>query len=99
MNRVFQTSLDKFMIVFIDDIMIYSRSWEEHTKYLKTVLRTLAEHQLHAKFSKCEFWLDRVQFLAMLSQKMEYPKIQPKLKQWVSSLHQPTFQKFEAFLN
>ncbi|KAL5540979.1 hypothetical protein UlMin_043776 [Ulmus minor] len=63
MNRVFRAYLDKFVIVFIDDILIYSRSREEHAEQLRTVLRTLSEHRLYAKFSKCEFWLDRVQFL------------------------------------
>ena len=59
MNRV-----DNFMIVFIDDILIYSRSWEEHIEHLRTVLRTLAEHRLYVKFSMCEFWLNNVQFLS-----------------------------------
>ncbi|KAL5580072.1 hypothetical protein UlMin_012514, partial [Ulmus minor] len=63
MNRVFRAYLDKFVIVFIDDILIYSRSREEHAEQLRTVLSTLSEHRLYAKFSKCEFWLDRVQFL------------------------------------
>ena len=63
MNRVFRAYLDKFVIVFIDDMLIYSRSWEEHAEQLRTVLSTLSEHHLYAKFSKCEFWLDRVQFL------------------------------------
>ena len=60
MNRVFQAYLDKFVIVFIDDILIYSRSQEEHAKHLRMVLRTLVEHWLYAKFSKCEFWLQSV---------------------------------------
>ena len=63
MNRVFRAYLDKFVIVFIDDLLIYSRIREEHAKHLRTVLSTLSEHQLYGKFSKCEFWLDYVQFL------------------------------------
>ena len=63
MNRVFQPYLDRFVIVFIDDILVYSRSAEEHADHLRTVLRTLQEQQLYAKFSKCEFWLDHVAFL------------------------------------
>ncbi|KAL5575384.1 hypothetical protein UlMin_017083 [Ulmus minor] len=63
MNRVFKVYLDKFVIVFIDDILIYSRSQEEHAEHLRMVLRTLVEHRLYAKFSKCEFWLQSVQFL------------------------------------
>ena len=63
MNRVFRPFLDRFMIVFIDDILVYSRSEEEHAMHLRYVLQTLREHQLYAKFSKCEFWLDQVAFL------------------------------------
>ena len=63
MNKVFQSYLDKFVIVFIDDILIYSRNKSEHEQHLRTVLQTLREKQLYAKFSKCEFWLDQVVFL------------------------------------
>ena len=57
MNKVFMDDLDKFMVVFIDDILIYSPTAEEHEHHLRTVLEKLAQHQLYAKFSKCEFWL------------------------------------------
>jgi len=57
MNQVFKPYLDKFVIVFIDDILIYSPSKEDHENHLKIVLMTLREHRLFAKFSKCEFWL------------------------------------------
>ena len=63
MNKVFQPCLDKFVIVFIDDILVYSRNKEEHEQHLRTVLQTLREKQLYAKFSKCEFWIDEVVFL------------------------------------
>ncbi|WP_171949945.1 reverse transcriptase family protein, partial [Proteus mirabilis] len=63
MNRVFKEFLDKFVIVFIDDILVYSKTQVEHEEHLRAVLQTLKEHQLYAKFSKCEFWLDRVYFL------------------------------------
>ena len=63
MNRVFSMYLDKFVIVFIDDILVYSGSPEEHAEHLRTVLQILRESQLYAKFSKCQFWLDRVAFL------------------------------------
>jgi hypothetical protein len=63
MNSVFMPELDKFVVVFIDDILIYSKNEEEHAQHLRTVLNRLREHKLYAKFSKCEFWLDRVQFL------------------------------------
>ena len=63
MNRVFRPYLDRFVIVFIDDILIYSRSRDEHEEHLRIVLQTLREHELYAKFSKCEFWLQQVVFL------------------------------------
>ena len=63
MNKAFQPYLDKFVIVFIDDILVYSRNKEEHEQHLRTVLQTLREKQLYAKFSKCEFWIDEVVFL------------------------------------
>ncbi|KAK1660558.1 hypothetical protein QYE76_048717 [Lolium multiflorum] len=60
---IFMNFLDKFVVVFIDDILIYSKSEEEHEQHLEVVLDTLREHQLYAKFSKCEFWLKEVGFL------------------------------------
>jgi hypothetical protein len=63
MNSVFMTELDKFVVVFIDDILIYSKNEEEHAEHLRIVLQRLREHKLYAKFSKCEFWLDSVKFL------------------------------------
>ncbi|GJU56296.1 putative reverse transcriptase domain-containing protein [Tanacetum coccineum] len=63
MNRVCKSYLDKFVIVFIDDILIYSKSKEEHEEHLKIILGLLKKEQLYAKFSKCDFWLDSVQFL------------------------------------
>ena len=63
MNSVFILELDKFVVVFIDDILIYSKNNEEHEQHLRIVLTRLQEHKLYAKFSKCEFWLGRVHFL------------------------------------
>ena len=63
MNKMFKQYLDLFVIVFIDDIIIYSRNEEEHVSHLRIVLQTLKDHQLFAKFSKCEFWLQSVAFL------------------------------------
>ena len=63
MNKVFMKFLDKFVVVFIDDILVYSKNEEEHEQHLRLVLETLREHQLYAKFSKCEFWLKEVKFL------------------------------------
>ena len=62
-NRIFQSYLDQFVVVFIDDILIYSRNTEEHEKHLRLVLQLLRERQLYAKFKKCEFWLEKVGFL------------------------------------
>jgi hypothetical protein len=63
MNSVFMPKLDKFVVVFIDDILIYSRNEREHTKHLHTVLQRLCDHQLYAKLSKCDFWLREINFL------------------------------------
>nr|GEV50974.1 putative reverse transcriptase domain-containing protein [Tanacetum cinerariifolium] len=63
MNRIFHEYLDKFFIVFIDDILVFSKSKEEHEHHLCTVLQTLRQEKLYAKFSKCEFWLSSVAFL------------------------------------
>ena len=57
MNRVFRTYLDWFVIVFIDDILVYSRSELEHERHLDSVLQTSRQHQLYSKLDKCEFWL------------------------------------------
>jgi len=64
MNMIFWHFLDKFVVVFIDDILIYSRTQEEHAEHLRLVLGVLREKQLYAKLSKCEFWMGEVQFLA-----------------------------------
>jgi len=63
MNSMFIPELDKFMAVFIDDILIYSKNEEDHAEHLRIVLTKLREHKLYAKFSKCEFWLRKVPFL------------------------------------
>jgi hypothetical protein len=63
MNQVFHDFLDQFVVVFIDNILIYSKGLEEHEDHLRWVLQRLREKRLYAKFSKCEFWLDKVIFL------------------------------------
>ena len=63
MNRIFHPFLDQFVVVFIDDILIYSKSREEHEEHLRQVLQILREKQLYANLSKCEFWLEEVNFL------------------------------------
>jgi hypothetical protein len=63
MNSIFMPELDKFVVVFIDDILIYSKNEEEYAQHLRIVLTRLREHRLYAKFSKCVFWLEEIQFL------------------------------------
>jgi len=63
MNSVFMPELDKFVVVFIDDILVYSENEQDHAEHLRVVLTRLREHQLYVKFSKCEFWLKKVPFL------------------------------------
>jgi hypothetical protein len=63
MNKVFMEYLDKFVVVFIDDILIFLKMEEEHETHLRLVLENLRAHQLYTKFSKCEFWLTEVAFL------------------------------------
>jgi hypothetical protein len=62
-NKVFMEYLDKFVVVFIDDILVYSRSEEEHEEHLRLAFQKLLEHRLYAKLSKCEFWMKQVAFL------------------------------------
>ena len=69
MNHIFNPYLDQFVIVFIDDILIYSPTREKHEKHLRIVLLTLREHKLYAKFSKREFWLTEVKFLGHIVSK------------------------------
>jgi hypothetical protein len=63
MNMVFMLELDKFVVVFIDDILVYSDNEKDQEEHLRIVLTRLRDHKLYAKFSKCEFWLKKVPFL------------------------------------
>jgi hypothetical protein len=63
LNKVFMEYLDQFVVVFIDDILVYSQNEEAHEDHLKLVLQKLRDNQLYAKFSKCDFWLKEVSFL------------------------------------
>jgi hypothetical protein len=66
MNNVFMDYLDKFVVVFIDDILIYSQNEQEHEEHLREVLQRQRDCQLYAKLSKCEFWISQVQFLSYI---------------------------------
>jgi hypothetical protein len=69
MNKVFMEYLDKFFMVSIDDILVYSKNEEEHQEHLRLVLQKLRDHRLYAKLSKCEFWLKQVTFLGHMISK------------------------------
>jgi ribonuclease HI len=89
MNKVFMEELDQFVVVFIDDILVYSRSAEEHEQHLRVVLGKLRSHQLYAKFSKCEFWLQKVSFLGHVLT-AEGVAVDPEKVTAVSEWKQPT---------
>src|SRR4051812_47418982 len=63
MNYIFMEYLDKFVVVYLDDILVYSKNEEEHAKHLRLILAKLRDHKLYAKYSKCEFWLPKVTYL------------------------------------
>ncbi|GJY59370.1 putative reverse transcriptase domain-containing protein [Tanacetum coccineum] len=87
MNRVCKPYLDKFVIVFIDDILIYSKNKEKDEEHLKLILELLKKEELYRKFSKCEFWIPKVQFLGhVIDSKgihMDPAKIE-SIKDWAS---------------
>nr|GFA26726.1 putative reverse transcriptase domain-containing protein [Tanacetum cinerariifolium] len=87
MNRVCKPYLEKFMIVFIDDILIYSKDEKEHEEHLKAILELLKKEELYAKFSKCEFWIPKVQFLGHVIDSqgihVDHAKIE-SIKDWAS---------------
>ncbi|GKD58781.1 putative reverse transcriptase domain-containing protein [Tanacetum coccineum] len=104
MNQVCKPYLDRFVIVFIDDILIYSKSRKEHEEHLKLILRLLKKKELYAKFSKCEFWLSKVQFLSHVIDRegihVDPAKIE-SIKDWASpktptEIHQFLGKKAEA---
>ena len=77
MNRIFQSHVDQFFVVFVDDILMYSKDRENHDTHLRVVLETLRKEQLFAKLSKCEFWLNEVSFLGHIVLK-EGIRVDPK---------------------
>ena len=89
MNRVFKPYLDQFVVVFIDDILVYSKSREEHERHLSILLQTLIDKRLYAKLKKCEFWLDRVSFLGHVVTK-DGISVDPGKVDAVSNWRRPT---------
>jgi len=98
MNSVFMPELDKFVVVFIDDILVYSENEQDHAEHLGVVLTRLREHQLYAKFSKCEFWLKRVPFLGHILSEEGLLWICQRYRKLWTGRHQLLSRKFEAFL-
>jgi hypothetical protein len=89
MNKVFMEELDKFVVVFIDDILVYSKSVEEHEQHLRVVLGKLRAHKLYAKFRKCKFWLEKISFLGQILT-AEGVAVDPRKVETVSNWQQPT---------
>ena len=88
-TKVFMEELDRFFVVFIDDILIYSKNAEEHEHHLRIVLEKLRAHELYAKFSKCEFWLTKVAFLSHILSE-EGVAVDPAKVEAVTNWKQPT---------
>ena len=98
MNRVFKDFLHTFAIVFIDDILVYSKIEAEHEEHLHQVLETLRANKLYAKFSKCEFWLKKVPFLSHVVSS-EGVSVDPTKIEAVTSLPRPsTVSEVRSFL-
>ena len=99
MNKVFMEYLDQFVVVFIDDIMVYSKNEEEHKEHLRLVLEKLREHQLYAKFSKCEFWLKEVGFLGHVISGEGIAVDPTKFSQSLNGWHPLQLARFTVFLD
>ncbi|WVZ89942.1 hypothetical protein U9M48_036287 [Paspalum notatum var. saurae] len=98
MNSVFMNELDKFVVVFIDDILIYSKSEKEHEEHLKIVLTRLREHKLYAKFSKCAFWLKEVSFLGHIQSEKGVAVDPSKVKDVLNWKQPKTVTEIRSFL-
>ncbi|WVZ89468.1 LOW QUALITY PROTEIN: hypothetical protein U9M48_035871 [Paspalum notatum var. saurae] len=98
MNSVFMNELDKFVVVFIDDILIYSKSKEEHKEHLRIVLARLREHKLYAKFSKCAFWLKEVSFLGHILSEKGVAVDPSKVKDVLNWKQPETVTEIQSFL-
>ena len=97
MNYIFMEYLDKFVVGYLDDILVYSKNKEEHDEHLQLVLEKLREHQLYAKFSKCEFWRPEVTYLGMSSLRMVLPSTLNESRLSLIGLLPRTLSKSEVF--
>lgn len=98
MNKVFMEEMDRFVVVFIDNILIYSKSAEEHGQHLRVVLGKLRSNQLYAKFNKCKFWMQRVGYLGHVLT-VEGVEVDPEKVKAVSEWKQPTLvTEIKSFL-
>jgi hypothetical protein len=98
MNLIFMPELDHFVVVFIDDILVYSENKKEHGEHLRVVLTRLREHQLYAKFSKCEFWLKEVQFLGHIFSEKRISVDPSKVQQVMESKARTSAIEVRSFL-
>jgi hypothetical protein len=97
MNGVFRDYLDKFVIVFLDDILVYSRSEEEHEGHLRMVLQVLREHQLYAKLIKCSFYREKIHYLGHIISKdgiVVDPENIEAIKEWSASKNMMEVRSF-----
>nr|GFC33855.1 putative reverse transcriptase domain-containing protein [Tanacetum cinerariifolium] len=97
MNRVCKPYLDKVMVIFINDILIYSKDEKEHEEYLKAILELRKKEELYAKFSKCEFWIPKVQFLGHVIDNQGIhvdPAKNESVKDWASPKSPTEIRKF-----
>src|SRR5688572_14629104 len=98
MNKVFMEYLDRFVMVFIEDILIYSKNDSDHEEHLRMVLQKLRDKQLYAKFSKCEFWLDEVPFLGHIISNGGISVDPPKVTEIVGWKIPKSVTKVQSFL-
>jgi hypothetical protein len=98
MNKVFMEYLDRFVVVFINDILIYSKSDSDHEEHLRLVLQKLRDNQLYAKYSKCEFWIGEVPFLGHIISNGGILVDHAKVKEIMAWSVPTTFTKNQSFL-
>jgi hypothetical protein len=98
MNKVFMEYLDKFVVVFIDDILVYSKDDEEHEEHLRMVLQKVRDNQLYVEYSKCEFWLDEIPFLGHIISKGGIAVDSTKVREIVGWKIPTSVTKIRSFL-